>query len=54
MAWVAMDRAVKAVQIYAAFCKASGISDIIAVGTSAIRDAKNQKPFLARIEAPKI
>ncbi|MBZ0286090.1 MAG: Ppx/GppA family phosphatase, partial [Anaerolineae bacterium] len=47
----AMDRAVKAVQIYAAFCKASGIDDIIAVGTSAIRDAKNQQPFLARVEA---
>ena len=47
----AMDRAVKVVQIYAAFCKAFGITDIIAVGTSAIRDAKNQQPFLARLEA---
>lgn len=47
----AMNRAARAVQIYAAFCKASGIEDIIAVGTSAIRDAKNQTAFLKRIEA---
>jgi exopolyphosphatase/guanosine-5'-triphosphate,3'-diphosphate pyrophosphatase len=45
----AMDRAARAVQIYAAFCRASGISDITAVGTSAIRDAKNQERFLARL-----
>ncbi len=47
----AMDRAARAVQIYAAFCKASGISDIMAVGTSAIRDAKNQQRFLARLQS---
>ncbi len=47
----AMGRASRVVQIYAAFCKATGIQDIIAVGTSAIRDAKNQIPFLTRLQA---
>jgi exopolyphosphatase/guanosine-5'-triphosphate,3'-diphosphate pyrophosphatase len=47
----AMNRAARVVQIYGAFCKASGIQDIIAVGTSAIRDARNQQAFLARLEA---
>lgn len=46
----AMDRGARVAQIYAAFCKSSGIDDIIAVGTSAIRDAQNQKRFLQRIE----
>jgi len=46
----AMDRAARAAQIFAAFCAASGISEIIAVGTSAIRDAQNQDRFLQRIE----
>ncbi|MBL8145630.1 MAG: Ppx/GppA family phosphatase [Anaerolineae bacterium] len=46
----AMDRAARAAQIFAAFCAASGISDIVAVGTSAIRDAQNQARFLQRIE----
>jgi exopolyphosphatase/guanosine-5'-triphosphate,3'-diphosphate pyrophosphatase len=47
----AMDRAVRAARIYAAFCEASGITDIVTVGTSAIRDAKNQERFLARLNA---
>ena len=47
----AMGRASRVAQIYAAFCKASGISEIIAVGTSAIRDARNQSSFLKRLEA---
>lgn len=46
----AMDRAARVAQIYAAFCKAAGIDDVIAVGTSAIRDARNQKRFLERIQ----
>jgi exopolyphosphatase/guanosine-5'-triphosphate,3'-diphosphate pyrophosphatase len=46
-----MDRAARAMRIYAAFCRASGITDIVAVGTSAIRDAQNQARFLARIQA---
>jgi len=47
----AMDRASHVMKIYAAFCAASGITDIVAVGTSAIRDAQNQQRFLARIQA---
>lgn len=47
----AMDRALRVAQIYAAFCKASGISDILAVGTSAIREASNRERFLLRLEA---
>lgn len=47
----AMDRAARAAQIFAAFCRASGISDILAVGTSAIRDAQNQARFLQRMES---
>jgi exopolyphosphatase / guanosine-5'-triphosphate,3'-diphosphate pyrophosphatase len=46
----AMDRGARAAQIYAAFCQASGIGQIQAAATSAIRDAQNQKRFLARIE----
>src|SRR5579859_5556861 len=32
-----MDRAVETMRLYAAFCKASGIGDISAVATSAVR-----------------
>lgn len=45
----ALDRATRAAQIFAAFCAASGITEILAVGTSAIRDAQNQARFLQRI-----
>lgn len=45
----AMDRAARVAQIYAAFCQAVGITHVIAVGTSAIRDARNQRRFLERI-----
>lgn len=47
----AMDRAVQAARIYAGFCRAAGITDIVAVGTSAIRDARNQSRFVERIHA---
>lgn len=46
----AMDRGARAAQIYAAFCASSGIREIHAAATSAIRDAQNQKRYLARIE----
>lgn len=45
----AIDRAAVAAQIYAAFCRASGIDDIIAVGTSAIRDARNRSRYIDRV-----
>jgi exopolyphosphatase / guanosine-5'-triphosphate,3'-diphosphate pyrophosphatase len=47
----AMDRAARVVRIYGAFCRASHIQQIVAVGTSAIRDARNQQAFLNRLEA---
>lgn len=46
----AMDRGARAAQIYAAFCRALGIRDIVCAGTSAIRDARNQRRFIERIE----
>ncbi len=45
----AIDRAVRAAHIYAAFCKASGIEDILVAGTSAIRDARNQSRYIERV-----
>lgn len=45
----AMDRAIRVLQIYAAFCESNDIIDIITVGTSAIRDAHNSAYFLKRV-----
>ena len=45
----AMERAARVMRIYAAFCESLGITDIIAVGTSAIRDAHNRAYFLKRV-----
>jgi exopolyphosphatase/guanosine-5'-triphosphate,3'-diphosphate pyrophosphatase len=45
----AIERGVRAAQIYASFCRASGIEDIICVGTSAIRDAENRSILLKRV-----
>lgn len=45
----AIERAVRALRIYASFCAASGIDNIVAVGTSAVRDADNQAYFLKRV-----
>lgn len=47
----AMARAKRAMRIYAAFCRASGITDIIAVGTSAIREATNSALLVGQITA---
>jgi exopolyphosphatase/guanosine-5'-triphosphate,3'-diphosphate pyrophosphatase len=41
-----MARALDTLDLYAHFCKATGIDAIRAVATSAIRDARNQKEFL--------
>lgn len=46
----AMDHAVEVMQLYATFCKANGITDIIAVATSAVREAGNGPEFVARVE----
>ena len=45
----AIERAVRAAQIYAAFCRAVGIDDVVAVGTSAIRDARNRSRYIDRV-----
>src|SRR3954465_14420982 len=41
-----MERALETLELYAHFCKATGIEAIRPVATSAIRDATNQKDFL--------
>jgi exopolyphosphatase / guanosine-5'-triphosphate,3'-diphosphate pyrophosphatase len=43
-----MERALETVELYAHFCRATGIDDIQAVATSAIRDAENRDEFLER------
>lgn len=43
-----MERALETVELYAHFCRATGIDDVIAVATSAIRDASNRDEFLQR------
>lgn len=42
----AIDRAVSATERFTDFCRAAGIHDVIAVGTSAIRDARNRDDVL--------
>src|SRR4051812_28771851 len=44
-----MERAVGTAKMFAAFCRASGIDDVTAAATSAIRDAENGPELLARI-----
>jgi len=48
-----MTRGLEAAEVFAHFCKASGIpaEDIKAVATSAIRDATNQRVFLDKVQA---
>jgi exopolyphosphatase / guanosine-5'-triphosphate,3'-diphosphate pyrophosphatase len=43
-----MERALETVELYAHFCRATGVEDIHAVATSAIRDASNRDEFLDR------
>ena len=43
-----MERALETVDLYAHFCRATGIDDVVAVATSAIRDASNRDEFLER------
>jgi exopolyphosphatase / guanosine-5'-triphosphate,3'-diphosphate pyrophosphatase len=45
-----MNHAIETMQLYAAFCKAQGITEIAAVATSAVREAKNGPAFLERVE----
>ncbi len=41
-----MQRAIEALKMFYSFCRATGIHQIVAVGTSAIREATNQADFL--------
>jgi exopolyphosphatase/guanosine-5'-triphosphate,3'-diphosphate pyrophosphatase len=43
-----MERALETVELYAHFCRATGLADVVAVATSAIRDASNRDEFLER------
>jgi exopolyphosphatase/guanosine-5'-triphosphate,3'-diphosphate pyrophosphatase len=43
-----MERALETVEMYAHFCRATGIDQVRAVATSAIRDAANRDEFLER------
>ena len=45
-----IERALHTIEAYAHFCRASGIvlEEVLAVATSAIRDAANREEFLAR------
>src|ERR671933_515936 len=44
-----IDLAVRTAGVFASFCRASGIDDVTAVATSAIRDARNRDELLARV-----
>jgi exopolyphosphatase/guanosine-5'-triphosphate,3'-diphosphate pyrophosphatase len=41
-----MERALETLELFAHFCRATGVTDMRAVATSAIRDATNQAAFL--------
>jgi exopolyphosphatase/guanosine-5'-triphosphate,3'-diphosphate pyrophosphatase len=44
-----MERAARTARMFASFCHASGIDDVTAVATSAIRDAENGRELLDRV-----
>ncbi|HEY1594134.1 MAG TPA: Ppx/GppA phosphatase family protein [Thermoleophilaceae bacterium] len=46
-----MERALETIDLYAHFCRATGIEEIRPVATSAIRDATNREELLARAKA---
>nr|MBA2506820.1 hypothetical protein [Thermoleophilaceae bacterium] len=45
----AMARALSTTEVFAAFCRASGIDDVVTVATSAIRDASNRDALVERL-----
>jgi exopolyphosphatase / guanosine-5'-triphosphate,3'-diphosphate pyrophosphatase len=46
-----IDRALHTIEVFAHFCRASGVRNVRIVATSAIRDAANGPDFVARAEA---
>ncbi len=47
----ALERATASVRAYAAFCRATGVTDVVVAATSAIRDATNQAQVLEAFAA---
>jgi exopolyphosphatase/guanosine-5'-triphosphate,3'-diphosphate pyrophosphatase len=47
-----MQRGLATVDVFAHFCRATGIDEVEAVATSAIRDASNRDEFIARAALP--
>jgi exopolyphosphatase/guanosine-5'-triphosphate,3'-diphosphate pyrophosphatase len=47
----AMDRTIKTLATFRAFCEAQGVKRVIAVATAAARDAGNRAEFLAQVKA---
>jgi exopolyphosphatase/guanosine-5'-triphosphate,3'-diphosphate pyrophosphatase len=45
-----MYRAVEALKMFHTFCQASGVNHVVAVGTSAVREASNQAEFLEMLK----
>ena len=43
-----MERALETLELYAHFCRATGVHEVRPVATSAIRDARNREEFLGR------
>jgi len=46
-----MERALETLELFAHFCRATGIADVRPVATSAIREATNRQAFLERAKA---
>ena len=47
-----IERGLSTVEVFAHFCKATGVDEIDAIATSAIRDASNADAFLSRAALP--
>ncbi len=47
----AIHRTVETLRMFESFCKSTGVEQIVAVGTSAIREASNQEQFWAALRA---
>lgn len=45
-----MERMVRLLRVFRSLCAANGIDSVVAVGTSAVREARNQAEFLKRVE----
>ncbi len=45
-----MERTVRLLRVFRSLCEANGIDAVVAVGTSAVREARNQAEFLTRVQ----